>query len=193
MIPRNVAYFVEGRCDDKIKSVYASELSEMLRVKDCLLRLKRIKNQDDKHAYTMNAKALPTFLFNHDGCVRDVIGKFLHDRGRQSVSFERPADASIMHYHFELDNGCMDDKQLEEKFLKHYANSDGQIVFIMRHRECPELEAERLQKIFRISEKVFYNKPNKVLGACYSQFLENGILYNRKGRIYATVDPKNIV
>ena len=78
--PRNVAYLIEGKCDRNILSVYSSELSEMQREKDRTLRLKRIKNQDGKYAYTMTAKALPTFLFNHDVCVRDVIGKFLHDR-----------------------------------------------------------------------------------------------------------------
>jgi hypothetical protein len=180
--PRNVAYFVEGRCDDKIKSAYSSELSEMQRVKDRSLRLKRIKNQDDNHAYTLSAKALPTFLFNHDVCVRDVIGKFLHDRGMQEVSFNKPADASILHYRFELDNGHMNESQLESKLLKRYANTNGQVVFIMRHRECPHLEVVRLQKVFDISEKLFRYKPNKVLGACYTEFLEDGRIYNRKGK-----------
>lgn len=179
--PRNAAYFIEGKCNDKIMNAYSSELSEMQREKDSTLRLKRIKNQDDKYAFTMQAKTLPTFLFNHDVCVRDMIGKFLHDQGLQYVSFERPADASIRHYRFELDNGHMNDSQLEEKLVKHYANTGGQVVFIMRHRECPRLEAKRLQKVFNISEKVFPGKPNKVLGACYTEYLKNGILYNRRG------------
>jgi hypothetical protein len=170
--PRNVAYFIEGKCDDKIKSAYSSELSEMQREKDSLLRLKRIKNQDDKHAYTISAKTLPTFLFNHDVCVRDVIGKFLHSRGMQKVSFRKPADASILQYRIELDNGHMDDSQIEDKLLKHYTNTDGQVVFIMRHRECPHYEAERLQKVFNISEKLFLHKPNKVLGACIPSSLK---------------------
>src|SRR5512145_95471 len=85
--PRNVAYFMEGRCTDKILSAYASELCEMQREKDSALRLKRIKNQDGKYAYTMTAKVLPTFLFNHDVCLRDVIGKFLCGRGLPEVSF----------------------------------------------------------------------------------------------------------
>ena len=180
--PKNVAYFMEGRSNSKILSAYASELSEMQREKDSSLRLKRIKNQDGKHAYTMFAKTLPTFLFNHDVCLRNVIGKFLHDKGLQEVSFEKPADASIWQYHFELDNGHMDDKQLEEKLVKHYAHAHGQVIFIMRHRECPHLEAGRLQKVFNISEKVFPSKPNKVLGACYTQFLKNGIVWSRKGQ-----------
>ena len=180
--PRNVAYFMEGRCNNKILSAYSSELSEMQREKDSSLRLKRIKNQDGKYAYTMTAKVLPTFLFNHDVCVRDVIGKFLNARGLQEVSFEQPADASIWQYRFELDNGHMDDKQLEDKLRRYYAEAGGQIVFIMRHREYPRLEIRRLQKIFNISEKVFPCMPNKVLGACYTDYLENGIIYNRKGQ-----------
>ncbi|WP_148202544.1 hypothetical protein [Syntrophus aciditrophicus] len=181
-VPRNVSFFMEGRCDDTLLRVYSSELSEMLKGKDSSLRLKRIKNQDGKLAYTMAANTLPTFLFNHDVCVRDVVGKFLHDRGLQYVSFRRPADATILHYCFELDNGHMTDSQLEEKLRKHYMGTRGQIVFIMRHREFPHLEAHRLQKVFNISAKVFPEMPNKVLGACYTQFVENGIIYNRKGK-----------
>ena len=173
---------MEGRGGSARSRVYSSELSEMLKIKDRALRLKRIRNQDGHFAYTMLAKTLPTFLFNHDVSVRNIIGKFLHDRGMQEVSFEKPADASIRQYRFELDNGHMDDKQLEEKLVKHYANAHGQVVFIMRHRECPHLEAGRLQKVFNISEKVFPSKPNKVLGACYTQFLKNGIAINRKGQ-----------
>ena len=76
----------------------------------------------------------------------------------------------------------LNDHQLEEKLLKHYAGTNGQIVFIMRHREYPRLEARRLQKLFNVSEKVFPGMPNKVLGACYTDYLENGIIYNRKGQ-----------
>lgn len=180
--PVNVAYFMEGKCDDRLRRVYSSELSEMCSVKDRILRLKRIRNQDGKQAYTLHAKALPTSLFNHDVCVRNIIGKFLHDRGMQEVSFERPADASINQYRFELDNGHMNESQLEEKLVKNYSRQIVQIIFIMRHRECPHLEAERLRKVFHISTKVFPHQPNKVLGACYTRYLENGTVFNRKGQ-----------
>lgn len=178
--PRNVAFFVEGKCTSKIRRAYSSELSEMQRENDRTLRLKRIKNQDGKYAYTLSAKSLPTFLFNHDVCLRDVIGKFLHGHGLLDVSFEQPADATVLHYRLELDNGHMSDKQLENK-LRHYAGIGGQVIFIMRHRQCPRLEPRRLQKIFNLSEKVFPNMPNKILGACFTQYLENGIVWNRKG------------
>lgn len=181
-VPRNVAYFIEGRCDETLYRAYSSELCEMQQVKDETLRLKRIKNQDENSAYTLSTKKLPTFLFNHDTCVRNVIGKFLHDQGMQKVFFGRPADASIRQYRFELDNGHMNDKQLEEKLLNHYADINVQVVFIMRHRDWPRLEAKRLQKVFDISRKVFPDMPNKVLGACYTDYLENGIIYNRKGQ-----------
>jgi len=64
--PQNVAYFMAGRSDSRLGRAYASELSEMLKVKDRALRLRRIRNQDGRFAYTMSAKALPTFLFNHN-------------------------------------------------------------------------------------------------------------------------------
>jgi len=181
--PRNVAFFLEGRCNRRILKVYSSELSEMLREKDRALRLKRIRNQDGQYAYTLSAKSLPTFLFSHDVCLRDVIGKFLHKRGSLDVSFERPSDAIILHYRLELDNGHMSDSQIEKKLRKNYAGTPGQIIFFMRHRQCPRLEAKRLQKLFCISQEVFPKMPNKVLGACYSQYLENGIIWNRKGQI----------
>ncbi|HUN54306.1 MAG TPA: hypothetical protein VMU29_04040, partial [Smithella sp.] len=93
-----------------------------------------------------------------------------------------PADASIRQYRFELDNGHMSESQLEEKLVKNYSRQIVQIIFIMRHRECPHLEAERLRKVFQISAKVFPHQPNKVLGACYTQYLENGNVFNRKGQ-----------
>ena len=154
----------------------------MRKVKDRTIRLKRIRNQDGHFAYTMLAKTLPTFLFNHNVSVRNIIGRFLHDRGIQDVSFERPADASIRQYRFELDNGHMSESQLEEKLIANYSRLNVQILFIMRHRECPHLEIERLNKVFRISAKVFPHQPNKVLGACYTSYLENGTVFNRKGQ-----------
>ena len=180
--PRNVAYFMEGKCNTTLNRIYSSELSEMRKVKDRTIRLKRIRNQDGHFAYTMLAKTLPTFLFNHNVSVRNIIGRFLHDRGIQDVSFERPADASIRQYRFELDNGHMSESQLEEKLIANYSRLNVQILFIMRHRECPHLEIERLNKVFRISAKVFPHQPNKVLGACYTSYLENGIVFNRKGQ-----------
>jgi hypothetical protein len=180
--PKNVAYFMEGKCNTTLNRIYSSELSEMRKVKDRTIRLKRIRNQDGHCAYTMLAKTLPTFLFNHNVSVRNIIGKFLHDRGIQDVSFERPADASIRQYRFELDNGHMSESQLEEKLIANYSRLNVQILFIMRHRECPHLEIERLNKVFRISAKVFPHQPNKVLGACYTSYLENGTVFNRKGQ-----------
>lgn len=181
-VPSNLSYFMEGRCDGKRYRKYSSELAEMLKVKDREIRLKKIRNQDGRHAYTLDAKALPTFGFNHDVCLRDVVGKFLNSRGPAEVTFAKPADARILRYSIELDNGHMDDSQLEEKLRKHYLDSEGQVIFIMRHREFPHLEARRLKKVFDISARVFPTKPNKVLGACYHQYLEDGIFYNRRGQ-----------
>lgn len=181
--PRNVTYFIEGRCDEALNRVYSSELSEMRREKDKSLRLKLIRNQDGKSAYTMSTKPLPTFMFNHDSCLRDVVGKFLHGRGMLEVSLKKPSDATILHYCFELDNGHMDDSQIERKLLNHYTRTRVQVVFIMRHREFPHLEEKRLKKVFEISERLFLYKPNKVLGTCYTKYLEDGLLYNRKGQV----------
>ena len=184
VVPSNLAYLIYGRCDRKLERTYASELSEMLKVKDSSLRLRKIVNQDGKHAYTRYAKVLPTFSFNHDCALRNVIGKFLKVRNvdeAREVSLERPSDASILHYRLELDNGHMDSKQLKQKIKKYYTEGNIQAVFIMRHRENPDCEGARLQKIFDISEELFYDQPNRILGACYLKFLNNGKLFNRKG------------
>jgi hypothetical protein len=179
--PENVAYFLEGRSDEKLYRRYCSELFEMTQVKNRELRLKRIQNQNGNHAFTFDAK-LPTFTYNHDVALRNVLGKYLHDREMyraDEVSFKQPADANIRHYRFELDNGHMTDEQLEEKISNHYRKGDIQAVFIMR--SLYNSEDARLKKIFDISEKLFYDQPNRILGACYSKFLNNGKLYNRKG------------
>lgn len=184
VVPSNLAYLIYGRCDRKLERTYASELSEMLKVKDSSLRLRKIVNQDGKHAYTRYAKVLPTFSFNHDCALRNVIGKFLKVRDvdeAQEVSLERPSDASILHYRLELDNGHMDQTQLREKILKHYMFGNIQVVFIMRSLYSESSEEARLKKIFDISQDLFYDQPNRILGACYLKYLENGKIYNRKG------------
>lgn len=178
--PENVAYALEGRSDEKLYRQYCSELFEMTLVKNSDLKLRRIQNQNGNHAFTFSA-TLPTFTYNHDVALRNVLGKFMHERGRQKVSFERPADASIEHYRFELDNGHMSGDQLEEKIFNHYSKGDIQAVFIMR--SLYDTEEPRLKKIFDISEELFYDQPNRILGACYLKFLKDGNIYNRRGDV----------
>ena len=153
----------------------------MTEVKDSDLKLRKIHNQNGNHAFTLSAKpaSLPTFTYNHDVALRNVLGKFMHDKGRQEVSFKQPADASIGHLRFEMDNGHMSADQLEEKISNHYRRGDVQVVFIMR--SLYDTEEPRLKMIFDISEELFYDQPNRILGAGYNEFLKNGKLFNRKG------------
>jgi hypothetical protein len=45
------------------------------------------------------------------------------------------------------------------------------------------LEQNRLNMLFDIIKNVLKDKPNRILGASYHQYLENGKLYNRKGEL----------
>lgn len=181
--PSNVAYFIEGRCDARLRRRYASELSEMLRVKDREYRVRKVKNEAGQGAYTLKVRSLPGFKFNHDVALRDVLGKWLHDRGVKEISFKPPADATLGAYRFELDTGHMNLKQLEDKIEDHYFSDPVQVLFFMKHRVNPNLERERVRIIFDISQRMFFSKPNKLLAAGYSQYLSNGRLYNRKGEV----------
>lgn len=178
--PENVAYFIEGKSNEKIYRKYCSELLEMTQVKDSDLKLRRIQNQNKNHAFTLSATPanLPTFTYNHDVALRNVLGKFMHERGAQEISFKQPADASILRYRFEMDNGHMSSDQLEEKITNHYRTGNIQVVFIMR--SLYDSEEARLKKIFDISQDLFYDQPNRILGACYLKFLDNGKIFNRK-------------
>ena len=48
-----------------------------------------------------------------------------------------------------------------------------------RFREA-DLEQKRLNKLFDIARDVLDNKPNRVLGACYTEFLRDGKVFNLK-------------
>jgi hypothetical protein len=43
-----------------------------------------------------------------------------------------------------------------------------------------EKEESRLKKPFRISSEVLKGKKGRILGCCYSQFLEDGKIWNHK-------------
>ena len=177
----NIAYFLHGFCNPKLTRRYASELSEMARVKDRTKQLRRIANQNGQSAYTLTRKTVPTFRYSHDVALRNVLGKLFNQTGLVAVDFKTSADAALGQSYLEMDNGHMDQRQLEHKIVQHYFNGDRPVIFIMRHRDNPTLEDQRKQIIFALSETIFHSRPDKLLAAGYSEFLQHGKFYNRKG------------
>jgi len=53
------------------------------------------------------------------------------------------------------------------------------VLFFMSSRP-DEKEESRLKKPFRISSEVLKGKKGRILGCCYSQFLEDGKIWNHK-------------
>lgn len=128
------------------------------------------------------------FRLEHDLKLRDVLAKFLHDRGFDGIeelSVRRiplSPDAHIGRLYFELDNGHEDNAQLEEKLARYSGAGAFQVIFVMAHRYGQaELEKKRLEKLFGLGQKILGHKPNRILGATYHGFLKDGYLYNLKG------------
>ncbi len=134
-------------------------------------------------------KDIGSHHFLHDNRLRDCLAKFLNDRnlkGIEQLSIGRTEinpDAYIGNLYFEFDNGHMDDDQLSDKIRNNYSgNGAFRVIFFMRHRyDDPEGEIRRLDKLFEIIKKTLPSKKGRVIGACYSQYLKDGAIYNVKG------------
>lgn len=139
-------------------------------------------------------KRIGNGLFDHDNKTREVVAKMCNPYGIRavdSVSMAPPSDARIGNIFIEFDNGHMTDHQLEEKILKNYSKAGMfQVAFIMaspykahwRTKEKTKAdEIRRLNKLFAVSSRILPHKPNRIIGASYEQFLEDGKFYNCKG------------
>lgn len=74
----------------------------------------------------------------------------------------------------------MNEAKLAEKLRRHYSwDGEYRVLFFMSFRP-DELEETRLKKVFEISGEVLKRKKGKILGCCYSQFLENGKIWNHR-------------
>jgi hypothetical protein len=145
--------------------------------------------------YYSKKHCIGTVIFSHDNKLRDVLAKYLFDRGWREidcVSLAPPADATIGNLHFELDAGHMDRREIREKIIRNYTQPGMyQVVFIMasRYGRSPrirkgviEQERNRLNMLFDIAREILPFKPSRLLGASYEEFLENGKTYNFKGQ-----------
>ena len=86
--------------------------------------------------------------------------------------------------------------QLKEKIKAHYIGKGAfRVVFFTGTAEYAHwkntatikcLEKNRLNLLFEVTRRVLKDKPNRALGACYHEYLEDGKLYNHKGHIVWT-------
>jgi len=72
---------------------------------------------------------------------------------------------------------------LEKKLERYSGEGTFRVVFFMRNQNNADLDRTRLNKLFEIVKRVMYKKPNRVLGACYSDFLRDGKIFNLKGEV----------
>jgi len=100
------------------------------------------------------------------------------------------ADAVCGNIYFEMDNGNESREQLLEKIKSNYAGKgEFQVIFWMStdfatHWKTKEnikkLDHNRLRLLFDVVKEAVPYKPNRLLGASYEQFLEDGKIYNYK-------------
>lgn len=185
--PANIAYLLEGRYDSKIYQKYFKELEEMTITRHGALR--KIKNGDGMTGFTSSEvrNHIPTYLYNHDVALRNCVARFLFDRGHQGIGIasvkriKGNPDAHIGNVYFEFDNGGEGTAELSKKINRYNGDGRFRVIFFMKNRDNAELDHTRLNKLFEIIKKVMKKKPNRILGACYTQYLQDGKVYNLRG------------
>ncbi len=156
------------------------------------MRLKKLHDQGNHAVYgspCTKKKDVGNHHFLHDNQLRDCLAKFLHDRNLSGIEqlsvrwIRENPDAHMENLYFEFDNGHMDDNQLADKIRNNYSGHGAyRVVFFMRHRyDSIEGEKARLEKLFEIVRNISRKKPNRIVGATYSGFLQNGKIFNHKG------------
>ena len=144
-------------------------------------------------SYLSKKKNIGSFKFLHDSRLRDCLARYFYDNkyeGIDKLKLDINADAIHEDIYFELDNGNEDRKQLTDKIQSNYSGKGKfQVVFWMTtdyysHWKTKEnmvaLENNRLALLFSVVKEVLPFKPNRVIGASYHQFLDDGQLLNYK-------------
>jgi hypothetical protein len=198
----NVCYLLTGKCQKKEYAIVAAELNRMCQTKRREIRLKKLRHE----FYTCYALATsPRKTVNHqhvehDIRLRDCLGKYLSICGAGLMEFltiKTYADAMLTlntgSLYFEFDSGHMGRKQLTEKIKAHYIGKGAfRVIFWMGTAEYAHwknrtriilLEESRLRMLFDITKRVLKDKPNRIVGACYHSYLENGKVYAVKGEV----------
>jgi hypothetical protein len=180
--PTNIAILLYGENNAVTMNRAKAQLHSMAKAKKPSLKKLPCKSGAAFALKGSKRKYVGDFKFNHDTKLRNVLAKYGWKDGL-TVKGNHNADAQVGDLYFEMDNGYMDRKQLIEKMMIHYSKREKlQVLFIMCHKhDISELEQKRLDMLFSVSKEVFPYKPNRVLGCCYTDFLRNGKVFNRKG------------
>lgn len=183
----NVAYLIFGKCDPELKNDADWALTKLTKLKSSDKKLKLLPNEYQKiYALWDNPKHRKGDRnLNHDIKLRNVLAVLKPDQ--ISISNYEGADAVIEtkgdKFFIELDNGNEDREFLENKIKSQYGGKgEYQVIFIMASREG-EKEKTRLENLWKIIESSLKYKKGRVLGACYSQFLQDQKLNNWKGKL----------
>ena len=180
--PTTICYLLEGKYTFTFYQRYKKEMYVMRKTKDSALRLRLIRNEDGRSAFILASASvsLPRANYNHDSRLRNCLAKLIHENGFFDISVKRSFyDAKAENLYFEFDSGCEDTRQLENKIKNNYCRDGAfRVVFFMSSQY--NNEKGRLEKLFEISKNVLKNKPNRILGCCYSEFLKDGKLFNIK-------------
>ena len=185
--PRSVSILIHGHAGDY--NWADTELAEMTATKRPP-PIKRLISQHHIFATPESRKKdKGEYCLDHDLKLRDVLARYLFANGYRGIDqvsvrhIPGNPDAHIGNLYFELDNGHENDAQLREKLERWAGPGAFQVVFVMAHRYGDTgLEDRRLTRLFELSSRILYHKPNRILGACYSQFLKDGVMRNVRGK-----------
>lgn len=196
---RNIDILLNGKVTNS--QTLRVELGDMVNdIKNPDLKLKCLHNSIGRAVYAMHRYHKNYVAegnhFIHDCRLRDCLAKYVHNHGNGYLALmhlKPPADATTerldnTNLYFEMDNGYQNADALADKIRTHYSKDGAyQVIFFMADREGkPHLEKARLDKLFEIVIKTLPKKKGRVLGACYSQYLLDGKLYNWKDEFKPT-------
>lgn len=201
----SICYLLSGKRKPRDYAVVAAELNSMCRTKRKEIRLKKLPH-DFYTCYALATSSRATLNHRHvehDIKLRNCLGKYFYICGYELLeylSLKTYADSILTltagDLYFEFDSGHMGRGQLKDKIKAHYIGKGAfRVVFWTGTAEYAHwkniatikcLEKNRLNLLFEVVRRVLKDKPNRVLGACYHEYLEDGKLYNHKGRIVWT-------
>ncbi len=197
-----ICFLLSGKRKRRDYAVVAAELNSMCRTKRKEIRLKKLHHE----FYTCYALASnPRSTLNHrqvehDIKLRNCLGKYFYVCGLELIEYltlKTHADALLTlssgYLYFEFDSGHMGRGELKDKIKAHYIGRGAyRVVFWTGTAEYAHwknlatikcLEKNRLNLLFEVSRRALKDKPNRLLGACYHEYLEDGKIYNHKGAI----------
>lgn len=185
--PRHFVIIKNGAYTNKKTLPILVELARMAR----LGFVKRLNHKRSEAVYaTTDCKRYDVGSgnkFDHDSNLRDCIARFLHDHLGYEVRIknDKNADALVEKegscIYFEMDRGNEDEEQIKKKFSNYSDKGNYRVIFFMATRYSTDNEHKRLEKLFELIGKLMYKKPNRIIGACYSQYLRDGKIYNLRG------------